>query len=187
MRLKYQFLIMVVLIILGGCSQANKFEPDSFSKDDLAIIKEDDPKFKLSYGMSKTDVEKLLGKAKEDDSTNFRIFSYDFGVTIMYREDMVAAIMLSDDSKEIYQTARGASVGMTKEQIKEVYGSKYAVGDHDYNINYIYDSKNDRFIESSGSKEPEDLEQIYSMSAKVVDGEVDSIFLMDYRIGTLMN
>lgn len=185
LKFKHLFILgLMILLVLSGCSQAKKFEPDNFSKDDLAIIKEDDSKFKLSYGMSRTDVEKLLGNAKED-SMNSRISNYDFGVKVMYREDSVAGIMLTEDSKEIYQTARGASVGMTKEQIKEVYGSKYALGDH--NIDYIYDSKNDRFIESPGSKEAEDLEQIYSMSAMVVDGEVNSIFLMDYRMGTRMD
>lgn len=80
LKFKHLFILgLMILLVLSGCSQAKKFEPDNFSKDDLAIIKEDDSKFKLSYGMSRTDVEKLLGNAKED-SMNSRISNYDFGV-----------------------------------------------------------------------------------------------------------
>lgn len=172
------------LVMLAGCNQEKKFEPDTFSKADLAIIKEDDQKFKVSYGMSRSDVEKLLGAPKKD-SINSRISNYDFGVQVMYRNDMVAGIMLDTDSKEIYKTARGVSVGMTKEQIKEVYGSKYARDEH--NLDYIYDSKNKRFTEELPEKEKEELEQIYWLSTMIVDGESKAIMLLDGRMASRMD
>lgn len=178
-------LFMIFLVILTGCSQEKKFEPDTFSKDDLAIIKEDDPKFKLSYGMSKTDVEELLGKPRE---TNLLGTNYDFGVKIMYRNDKVAGIFLGEESKGIYLTARGAGVGMKKEYIKELYGNRYALDKTEHNLDYQYDSKNKRYIEQwTEGEKPEELEDIYLMSSIFVDGEAINIMVLDKRMGTLMN
>lgn len=188
MKYKFTFLItaVVVLIMLTGCSQGNRFEPDTFSKDDLAIIKEDDSKFKLSYGMSRDDVEKLLGAPKEDENSFKHQSSYDFGVRIMYRDDTVAGIVLEESSKGIYQTVRGIGVGMTREQIEAVYGSKYALKDQ----SYMYDSKSERFIESppnAADEKPEDLEQIYAMTPTINGDNVSRIHLLDFRMAARMD
>lgn len=188
MKFRLSVLLMAIsLIVLSACSSpGSKLEPDTFSKNDLGIIKVDDPEFKLSYGMNRDDVEKLLGVPKEDENKIKHQSSYDFGIRIMYRDDTVAGIVLEDSSMGIYQTVRGIGVGSTSDQIKEAYGSKYALDDQ----SYIFDSKNERFIESipTSGEDPKDLEQIYAMTPTLTDGDIISrIHLLDFRMATRLD
>lgn len=178
-------ILIVVVLMLVSCSNNTEFQPDTFSQKDMAVSKSDDPDFLVHYGMKKSDVEKLLGAGK--DNKNFGT-SYDFGITVMYRDDNVAAIALGEESKGIYKIVRGAEIGMTKDEIKSLYSEKYAIDEAEYNLDYYYDSVSEKFlgkasITNSNVKSEEDFEKIYILSV-VFDHEgfANRIMILDNRM-----
>ncbi|MBT2290958.1 hypothetical protein J7E73_17815 [Paenibacillus albidus] len=158
MKTKMLFLIATILLLIG-CSN-DKFKPDTFSEKDLAIYKVDNEKEVVSYGMSREDAEKVLGKPGK---TSFGV-EYDFGVKVMYRNDSVALIYLSTGSEDIYKTSRGAMVGMSKEELTKLYGEKYALD----NLIFYYDAKSKHFLGQTSIdsiSSAEDAEGIYIFSS----------------------
>lgn len=137
----------------------------------------------ICYGAPRADVEKILGAGEVSDS---KITLYSDGVGIMYREDAVAAITLSDGSKGKFKTARGAEIGMTKEKMKNMYGEKYAIDMAPLNLDYAYNTKSKKFISESelSEQKEQDLLETYMISAMFTDeGNARSIMLLDRKMG----
>lgn len=144
----------VLLFVLAGCSshseggtsKAAAMEPDTFTEQDMAICKVDNSKERVSYGMSRKDAEKVLGAGNEGLPNSY---TYDSGVSVLYREDKAVAITLRQETQGIYRTARGAEAGMTKAEIKELYGEKYAVEGNESYLDYYYDTEKEQLVEGS--------------------------------------
>ncbi|OBZ08940.1 hypothetical protein A8L34_22590 [Bacillus sp. FJAT-27264] len=179
MRLKS--LIVLLFVLLVGCGSSESFKPDTFSEDDLAIVKVDDEKQIVKYGMSREDAEKILGPSKTDKE----LFpKYDFGVQIIYRDDKVVAIGLTEDSEGVYKSSRGAEVGMKKEGVKKLYSEKYGLSVFEQDLDYIYDSRAKRYLGKVSADQPTkdegELVDTYLASFRFDDnGDADSIFLSD--------
>ncbi|MDP5276150.1 hypothetical protein [Chengkuizengella axinellae] len=183
MRVNFFLIVLLLLLTLIGCSGKEYSEPDTLSKEDLCIIKIEDSK-KVCYGMSKEDTEEILGAALVEDSF---YNDYDFGVRVGYREDLVAFIFLNYQSKDIYQTSRGAQVGMSREDIKNLYGSKY-VNELDYELRYAFDSNNNIFLDyemrnnNLESLNIEDMEKTYITHFSFLDDDtIEFLSLLDAR------
>lgn len=113
MKIKQIYIIFtatIVLLILAGCSSSSgvirsaEMEPDTFSEQDMAIYKADNSKERISYGMSRKDAEKVLGTGNEGLPNSY---TYESGVSVLYREDKAVAITLRVNTEGIYRTARG--------------------------------------------------------------------------------
>lgn len=187
MRRYLRLLIMILVVLLIGCSSGN-FKPDTLSKNDLSIVKLDDKKSMVSYGMKRADAEKILGTGKKDELGRYE---YDFGVSIGYRVDKdsgdetVAFIMLEEESSNVYSTIRGSKIGDLKSEVMKLYGEKYPMPTYrvDRDISYVYDLKNKRFLGqvtiSERVKADELMEHIGADFIFNDDGYVNKIMLYD--------
>ncbi|WP_440832364.1 hypothetical protein [Paenibacillus sp. 22594] len=147
----------LLLFVLAGCSsssgasnsKAAKLEPDTFSEQDMAIYKVDNSKERVSYGMRRKDAEKVLGTGSVGITNSY---TYESGVSVLYRDDKAVAITLKRESQGTYRTARGAETGMTKANIKELYGEKYAFESSEKYMEYYYDTEVKQLVEGSTIK-----------------------------------
>lgn len=193
MNLKRMYTLLtatLLLLVLAGCSSGNdaadKMEPDTFSKQDMAIYKVDNSKERVSYGMSRKDAEKVLGTGNEGIPNSY---TYDSGVSVLYRDDKAVGITLQGESQGAYRTARGAEVGMTKANITELYGEKYAIDKVETNLDYYYDTEAEQFLDEAALQQKpvsdEALRARHLVStAYDGDGNAMLILLLDAQAAT---
>jgi len=189
MKTKFSILIFagVLTLILSSCG--NGFKTDTYSKDDMCIIKVGDSKAKVCYGDSRSDVEKVLGNGEKNE---IKSFDYNSGVSIFYRNDVVAGIVLNKESKNLFKTARGAGIGMLKVDIKKLIGEKYAIEDSTNDkLEYIIDSENNKFTDKTTlalAFTKEEKQSFYVVSVYFnEDGYSREIELIDDRMDTFYN
>lgn len=172
--------LLFVLIMLTACGASGS----GLSTDDLAIIKVNDKKQVVRYGMSRAAAEKVLGKSVNDSSSFLR---YENGVDILYRDDSVVLIRLDEESSGIYKTLQGAEVNMNKNDMKGIYGKDTAIETAEYNLDYIYDSIHQKYL-TTMELNPEKRDKFYHISIVLNDrAEAGSILLMDNKAAVLMN
>ncbi|QYR19607.1 hypothetical protein KZ483_17075 [Paenibacillus sp. sptzw28] len=182
--MKIMIPILFLLLFIMGCGDEGEFKADSFSKDDMCIVQLDTDKGKICYGMARSDVESFLGTGEE---SGFKITEYTAGVLIMYRNDIVAGITLDQNSKGRYKTARGAVIGMSKAEIKRLYGEENAIEHGERNLDYFYDSASNRFVTdlpSGKNQTQEEMVSTYILSV-IMDSEAvsaDRMMLLDARM-----
>ncbi|AIQ45644.1 hypothetical protein R70723_06875 [Paenibacillus sp. FSL R7-0273] len=170
-------LALLLVVVLTACGSSDA----GLTTKDLAIQKVNDDKAVVKYGMSREAAEKVLGqgeKAGLGDS-----FSYSSGVRVMYRDDNVAGIYLTEESESAYETAGGMKVGMQSDEIRKIYGDQ-ALSDLEKNLDYAYDSDNKQFIQGTEwAKAFDDDTKIYLISV-LFDGEgsADTILLTDRQM-----
>ncbi|QMV40341.1 hypothetical protein [Cohnella cholangitidis] len=176
--------LAAALLIMAGCSgRASEFKADTFSKDDLCIVESGGSRAKICYGDSRSEVEKALGQGKDTGALGY---VYDNGVTVMYRDDAAAGILLKEESAGKFKTVRGASISDSKSSIKRLYGEKVALDATEHNLDYIYDSRADRFFDG-GPNDPrqtmEDSVDTYILSALFnEDGYATLLMVIDRRM-----
>jgi len=179
---------VVLLLTILGCGGEKSFQPNTFTKDDMCITPIDAGKQNICYGMARPDVENLLGPGQLDD---FAFTEYEHGVSVMYRNDVVVGLALEQGSQGMYTTARGAEIGMSKEDIKVLYGDKHAVEQGERNLDYFYDSVNQTFmtqLPSLANQTREDMESTYILSV-IMDSAAElaeRIMLLDMRMAVYM-
>lgn len=182
MRFKGLVLIFSVLLLLAGCGSKS-----GLSKDDIGIRKIDDRKAKVVYGMSQEDVEKVLGGGEKrgDGFGTKNSFTYDSGIKIAYRDEKVVSIVLDEGSSDVYETLKGARVGMIKNEIEKLYGENYLKESYERTLDYIYDTANKKFItDSNSSKELKVDNKTYMISSTFnSDGYAKTIMLLDREYG----
>lgn len=178
------YVSLIVLFIVTGCGNESeaKFKPDTFSEKDLCIVKIDDESEKVCYGDLRSDVEKILKNGK----TILPFVHYDFGVSVAYREDMVASIGLREESMSVYQTARGIRIGASKDEIKKQYGEKHAFEASKNNLDYFYNSETKSFLADESSldapQSQDEMAKTYMFSAMFENGSSRSIMLLDRKM-----
>jgi outer membrane protein assembly factor BamE (lipoprotein component of BamABCDE complex) len=183
LEVKKMIAVLILLLIVIGCSAGSHFKADTFSKDDMCIVQTDGGKDKICYGMTRSDVEKILGIGQQGQQGGLKNIEYDTGVSIFYRNDVVAGVSLEQGSQSKFKTSRGAEIGMTKADIKKVYGEKYAVEHGERNLDYIYDSVTDKFLNSvSLNKEESVNAYIFSVILDSTAVSADRITLLDMRM-----
>ncbi|ASA20964.1 hypothetical protein [Paenibacillus donghaensis] len=171
--------LLLMLVLLTACGASNS----GLSTDDLAIVKVDDEKQIVQYGMSRAAAEKVLGEASGDKN----YLSYENGVKVLYRDNSVALLSLGEESKGVYKTLQGAEINMNKEELKGIYGKDKAIEVQGNNLDYVYDSINKKYLTTT-EVNPEERKSFYHISININEqGEAKSIFLMDNNAAVLMN
>lgn len=171
------------LVFLAGCGGNNSFKQDSFSNKDMCVVNIDSAK-EICYGQTQTDAEKVVGTGEQGFAKN--VVNYDFGISLMYRNDEVVGISINEESKGIYKTARGAEVGISKEDSKNMYSNKYAIDKATYNLDFFYDTSTNKFLgdkslESQRIKD--ELEKVFVLSFMYSsDNQADRIMLLDLKM-----
>ena len=183
----------LLLLILAGCgsnseagnTNAVNMEPDTFSKQDMAIYKIDNSKERVSYGMSRKAAEKVLGTGVEGITNSY---TYESGVNVLYREDKAVAIRLQGGTQGEFRTARGAEAGMTKAEIKQLYGEKYALessGRTMETMEYYYNAETGQQLDEEAAKEAYSLSREELIATHLIstaydaEGRATLIMLMD--------
>lgn len=174
--------------MLAGCSSGGE-NKGQLTKNDMCVT-QIDSKSKVCYGDSKVDVEKKIGIGIKGITENF--LDYDFGITVMYRDDVVAGLSLKEESIDIYKTSRNIGIGDSNETIKEVYSTKYGMENAEQrNLDYFYYTETNSFIGKTtldSLKELEEKEKVYMLSFMFdSEGNADRIWLTDYKMATIMN
>ncbi|ETT53485.1 MULTISPECIES: hypothetical protein [unclassified Paenibacillus] len=177
--------VILLLFALPGCgnNEAVSMEPDTFSKQDMAIFKADNSKERVSYGMSRKAAEKVLGKGTVGLPNSY---SYEFGVSVIYRDNKVVSMAMAGEPQGVYRTARGAELGMSKTRIKELYGTKAAIENDKY-MDYYYNSESgqlyERAVKEWNSLTGDALRDIQMLSTLYDEaGNARIIILMDGQV-----
>lgn len=153
----------------------------------MCIVKVDS-KDKVCYGDQRNKAEIIVGSVNQRIANH--ILNYDFGVTIMYRNDIVAGIVLKEESKGIYITGRGSTIGDSKSELKKEYSEKYALDKVDLTLDYFYDTDKNTFLgdENWRNNNSElELEKVYVVSFMFDEDKASRIFLMDLKMAHLTN
>ncbi|MRN52011.1 hypothetical protein [Paenibacillus monticola] len=176
--MRRSILALLFLILLTACGSSKS----GLTADDLAIVKVDNDKEIVRYGMSRASVEKVLGEGEKSDVIN--IVSYENDVSVLYRDNAVVAILLSEESNGIFKTLQGAEINMNKEDLEKIYGHDNVI-EKAKNLDYIYDSIEGKYL-SDMPVDPKDRTKIYHVSVMFNDnGEAENISLLDNNAATL--
>ncbi|MRN52559.1 hypothetical protein [Paenibacillus monticola] len=179
--MRLRALILTILIIsLMGCSSG--FKPDTFSEKDFAFQKVDDVNAKIHYGMTRKEVEKILGEGEESYLASV---IYKNGVIVMYSKEKVVGFALSEDSHGFYKTSRGVEVGMSKQNIIELFGEKYAIETPEGSLDYMYNLEDKKLLSNEFLKTADQKykENTYLFTAFFnEDGSIRNVYLLDHRI-----
>ncbi|WP_405115747.1 hypothetical protein MHH28_13605 [Paenibacillus sp. FSL K6-1217] len=172
--MRRSFLVLLFLIFLTACSSKG----GGLTTDDLAIEKVNDEKQIVSYGMSRSTAEKVLGEGEKDSEANS--YNYKNGVRVLYRDNSVVFIYLGEASKGVYRTVQGAEINMNTDELKKIYGEDNYIGENGMVFAYAYDSINKRYLSEmvAGSEE---REKIYEISFGYNGGELEGILLSDHK------
>ena len=151
MRKNLWVISVIALLAISGCGgQKTSFQVDTFSDKDKCIVSIQNGK-NLCYGDSRADIEAIIQDGGDNEHP---IVRYHSGLRVAYRDDVVVGIQLLAGSEDVYQTARGARVGMSQDEITNLYGLKYAYkdttdGEMPHLLIYAYDMKTGEFIEKT--------------------------------------
>lgn len=140
----YKMLIALMLsvILLAGCGSSGNFS--------MGIIKTDDKKHPVEYGMSRSEVEKILGKGKKMSE---QIVEYS-SLRLWYRDDKISAIIVFINSENEYATTSGVQAGMLEDDIKKIYGEKFFSDKNNGGyLTYYYNTETQDFIYPEQGKE----------------------------------
>ncbi|WP_046503017.1 hypothetical protein [Paenibacillus riograndensis] len=116
---------------------------NGLTADDLAIVKVGDEKAVVQYGMSRANVEKVLGEAENDGARGMMF--YNNGVGVLYRENSAVAILMNEDSKGSFITSGGLEVNMNKNDLYKIYDEKNAI-EVSGSLNFAYDSVDKKYL-----------------------------------------
>lgn len=173
MRRLFILFAALLLLLITACGG----KTNVLSENDIEII-DVHTKEKISYGMGRAEVEKILGKGEKisDD-----MFGYDKGVTIIYKADKLIGIMLSNRSEGNFETAQGVKIGMLGSEVLELYGSENNIDRDLKMIEFAYEENSGKFLkEYPKTDEEAQAVQIYTYDSFLDDNQyIFSINLID--------
>ncbi|MFD0715416.1 hypothetical protein [Paenibacillus sp. GCM10027626] len=183
-------LLLTLAVISAGCSKSeSSFEPNTFSNQDMCIVKKNDKQAAICYGMTRAKAEEIAGI--EMDSQVAVFSNYSSGLKIFYRDNAVAGVALVEGSEGAYETARGAELGMSRSEIMKLYGEEYAITETERNLDYAYDTTANKFSNKTeaGGKSQGESQSIYLFSSFYSGEEqkAETLFLIDRKMAVFMN
>ncbi|MFB5676113.1 hypothetical protein ACE3NQ_03745 [Paenibacillus terreus] len=172
----------LVFMMLWVGSAMESHGVDSFTpSEDLCVVKVNNESARVCYGMNRSEAEKVLGKVIDGNLFNMDI--YEGGIEVYYRDDSIAAMNLSTESLGDYMTSRGAHIGMTAGQFRELYGTDHYKEDDDGFI-YVYYPRfhllKDYLVVQGMVDDPTYNLDIYHLSTLVDNDLVWYIFMSDF-------
>lgn len=179
MKKLYFILVTVLLVALVGCSKEvaspkdYKFKAGKFTDQDLTFYDLKTKKI-ISYGMSKSDLEEILGAPTQTGSFP-KIDIYD-GLNVKFRDDQLVGMVVNDSDR--FVTMRDIAIGDSREQVEEVYGE---ASNEANDLNYIIYKKGSKFIYPYEVNDSTETTGVYYISFTFdYDDEVSMIFISDY-------
>ncbi|NGZ75230.1 hypothetical protein [Saccharibacillus alkalitolerans] len=180
----------IAMTVGCGGEREEKFEPNVFSERDMCIVKAEETGSRVCYGMEREEAEKAVGALVGEEKPGG--IAYEEGVRLTYRENKVVGMDLLEDSRGRYQTARGAQVGMSREELVKLYGDRYMKPESPGMLVYYYDSRTKELLTEAnpemmkgGMDEAQDW---YTASVILrADDKAEFISLMDRRRAVYMN
>lgn len=136
--MRVKSLIVLLFVLLVGCGSGAK---DGISVDDLAIVKVDDESQVVKYGMSREEVESVLGQPEEKYSSK-----YPYGIDVKYREDKIVLLRLTEESEGSFKIFNGAKIGMTKDDVIKLYGEDN-VQKSSESLSVYYDTEQKKYLD----------------------------------------
>ena len=184
---------MILMVSCGG----EDFKPHVMTKADIGAVRVSDGE-KITYGMKRIDVEKILGNT---DAANMTYMSYDGGkIGVYYRltdesgkqlttdRQTVAGIVLTPDAAGFYKTPRGLEPGQTAQEVLDIYG-EYPGVQSELTLSYQYDVARKKMITPQQNNPDRDMGLRNQVMVQfTLDGEkVISVSMMDRQMALLMN
>ncbi|WP_172195837.1 hypothetical protein [Saccharibacillus qingshengii] len=188
---KMQVILASLLMgVTAGCGSEEKFEPNVWAEREMCVIKVEDTEADICYGMEREEAEQATGAVAEEDKPTGTMYAD--GLRVFYREGKVAAIDLTEPSRGVYRTARGAQVGMTRTELIDLYGDAYMKETGPGHLDYYYDIDAKRLLQdpqkdlAMGSEE--DLQNTHLISIQLDgDEKAEFISVMDRRRAVRMD
>lgn len=176
--------VFTLLFLLIGCSDSGSesYSLNEITINDLSIHIAGDKSSKVTYGMTRSDAEKVLGKGERSELFK-NYYTYESDVSVLYREDIVVGITLGEESANEFQTLKGAKVGILRDDFKKMYGEKYVVLENNERyIDFVYDSTTNEYITNINSVQvQEDKTKTYMVSAMFDSNGYASIIMVQDR------
>ncbi|RIX46538.1 hypothetical protein D3P08_25955 [Paenibacillus nanensis] len=185
----YKSLLLIILAFLTACSSVGNnsvseptepvsFEAGAFVDQDLSLVHAENKK-SIKLGMSRKEVEKLLGEPTE--SIDFmKVYIYS-GIKVHYAEDIVDGMMIDDNTPNpaSFQTPRGLQYGDSLEQIESLYGEPQdkTINGQTTTLVYLIEKRGDQWEPIRNWDEAQNKEKAYSISINV-DAEAGMFFYM---------
>lgn len=132
------------------------------------------------------------GDHSENGDSGHPLVMYPSGVRVAYRGDVAVGFQLMEGSEGVYQTARGARIGMSKADIMNLYGFNYAYEATPNNLDYAYDMKTGKFVDKMqvfSAAVQQKREQIFLVSAMFdgnKGGAASQIGLIDQKMAIFL-
>ncbi|WEK56241.1 MAG: hypothetical protein P0Y55_09405 [Candidatus Cohnella colombiensis] len=139
------------------------FSPGFYTNDDLSVFDKQTGK-KITLGMLQDDVEKILGKPKQERKRLTHANEYEGGIDVYFRIDRAAAIFITDSDR--FVTMRNIGSSSERYEVQIAYGSPIYSGSNGLNT-YVFVRTGLNSFEKSDKLD--------------IDGiESTSIYLMDF-------
>jgi len=118
---KILLLLLTIMLVatLTACDGSDNLAEQSNHLHDIISIRNSDGDV-IHYGMSRADVEAILGQGERGIHRHINIYIYGDDISILYRDDIAVSITVSGGSE--WRLANGAYVGMQVDDQKEFYG-----------------------------------------------------------------
>lgn len=140
-----KLLLLFFVLFMAGCgSKPSELPVMEWGEEDLSII-EKGTQTTISYGMTKSEIEGILGKevAVSEASATKEDLIYSGGLFVGYRDGIAAELVIESDA---YQTNKGITIGSTMQDVEDVCGytefsrGTVVVGSTAHLTQYIFDS-----------------------------------------------
>lgn len=164
----YRILIALILsaTVLVGCSTSNDFS--------MGIVKTDQNKSPVKYGMGRSEVEKILGEG-DDESSDGQTVYYGKSLRLWYRDDKISGIELRVNSEEAYVTTSGVKAGMVEDDIKKIYGEKfYSDMKNGGRLTYYYDTETKEIVN-------QETEQSNKKLTEAIREKPEGIYVLKFK------
>ena len=179
--MKRMLCIISVLALLGGLAGCGGGDTGRFTKKDLSLY-DTVSKKTVSLGMSRDEIEKILGEPDEDESTS--MYSHYKGLNVGYKENEAVFLELefSKEGSASFRTARGININSSKKEISAVYGDDW----NDYDDLSIYLDKEFNLMPRGTITVDDEIEYCISFSFEYDDklslymGKYDNIVQVDF-------
>jgi hypothetical protein len=155
---------------------------NAVASNDFCIVQAKDGKAKICYGMTRIDAEKVVGQGKKIGM----LYQYDNGIGIIYNEEAIVNITMTETSKGKYMTASGGEMGMLKEKFKKAYEGKPTLIDDNKKLSYAYSTVEKKYLEKVNYLEMtgEQKQKIYTVNITFNEsGYAEGIVLSDLTLG----
>jgi len=172
--MKKYFYTISLLVLLAGCGSSS----GAFTESDMCVEQVNDSSSKVCYGMSKSEVEKILGPGQEVHS---QLSEFENGLSAMYRDDMLVAIVLKEESKGVYVTARGAGMGMSKSEIVKLY-KDFSLFWSEGSVTSAYDMVEEEFIGEDYIENKEQADKVLMLAVVFDSAETANRILLGDRL-----